>query len=140
MPEPLEQNPLGILAQRLLKTLNSNGPIGYVLLALPAFVAIDGWRLVLAVNPGVRQISNLGERQQFIAAKTGRRFPFVAVLVIPGQRDVEPRPIVPLVRPNRGFDAAKTDFVCRPSLAVFLGRRRRLLRTVLYSHGKTFLS
>ena len=134
MPEPSENKPLGTLdpRARILRTTL----IGDLLLSLAAV----GGALILAVNPSIGHVGGLGDGQQLVAAKACRRFPFLAVLVVAGQRDVVPRPVVGLVGPDRGLDATEADFVGRPLLAIFLGSRRRFLGTVLDSHWETILS
>src|ERR1019366_7867332 len=73
-------------------------------LLLLIFLAVVCRRLGLAVNPAVRQIRDLGDGEQFIATKARGRFPFVAILVAPGQTDVVPGAVVTLVGPDRGLD------------------------------------
>ena len=90
------------------------------LLHFPTFLA--GRSLALIVDPGVGQVRNLDDGEQVVAAKTGGRLPFFAILVQTGQGDVVPGGVVALILPDRGADAAQANFVGRPLFTGYPGK------------------
>jgi hypothetical protein len=65
----------------------------------------------LLKNPGMGLIENFGESQQVISTKTFRLLPVVAVLVETAHGDVVPGSDRGVVLPDRGFNAADSDFM-----------------------------
>ena len=65
----------------------------------------------LLIDPGVGHVGDLGDEGKFLAAETGRGFPFVAVFVETGDDDVVARAVVRFVRPDGGLEIGRAS--CR---------------------------
>src|SRR5262249_14978976 len=72
-------------------------------------------------DKGVGDVGHLGDQEQVVSAEPVRRLPLAGLAPIePRQGDVEPRPLLALVLPDRRSDVLEPDGVDGPSLRLDL--------------------